>query len=182
MLRGSIFLATCGAVLALAAPPAKAQALNDTLAYIRDSIAAQGQLVEDQRVSDSSNGKAWSERWTILYGNLRTDIAACSLTFHADFTVDGKSTFSGDLTYVFGQVAGLRLTTMDQNMDENDAKGGNPTWSVQSTPPSQDIQIKFADGHGGGFYIRDAALAPRLAASITHAAELCGATPGRAGF
>jgi hypothetical protein len=182
MLRGSIFLATCGAALALAASPAKAQALGDTLAYISGGLSAQGQLIEDERVSDSKTGQSWNERWTILYSNLRTDLAACSLTFHADFTIDGKSTFSGDLTYVFGQVTGLRLTTMDQNMDENDAKGGNPTWSVQSTPPSQDIQIHFADGHGGGFYIRDAALAPRLAASIAHAADLCGATPGREGF
>jgi hypothetical protein len=182
MLRGSIFLATCVAVLALAAPPARAQALNDTLGYIRDSIAGQGQLIEDERVTDSAKGQSWTERWTILYGNLRTDMAACSLTFHADFAVDGKSTFSGDLTYVFGQVSGVRLTTMDQNMDENDAKGGNPTWSVQSTPPSQDIQIKFADGHGGGFYIRDAYLARRLAASIARAADLCGATASREGF
>lgn len=182
MLRGSIFLATCVAVLALAASPAKAQALNNTLAYIGDSLSAQGQLVEDEHVTDSSKGQSWNERWTILYGNMRTDLAACSLTFHADFTVDGKSTFSGDLTYVFGQVAAVRLTTMDQNMDENDAKGGNPTWSVQANPPAEDIQVKFADGHGGGFYIRNADLARRLAASIAHAAELCGATPGRDGF
>jgi hypothetical protein len=182
MRRGAIPLATVCATIALAASPARAQALGDTLGFLRDNIGGQGQLIEDETVIDSSTGKSWSEHWTMQYANLRTDLAACSLTFHAEFTVDGKSTFSGDLTYAFGQVTALRLRTINQNMDDNNARAGHPTWSTVANPPGQDVGIDFAGGNSGGFYIRDPGLAPRIAASIARAAELCGAHPSRQGF
>ena len=182
MRRGSIPLAAVCAALALGASPARAEALGDTLSFLRDNLGAQGQLVENETVSDSSNGQSWSERWTIQYQNLRPDLTACSLTFHAEFTDNGKSTYSGDLTYVFGQLTAVRLLSRSQNMDENNARGGHPTWSTVSNPPSQDVKLTFASGNSGGFYVRDPSLAPRIATAIARAAELCGASPNHQGF
>ena len=186
MRRGSVPLAAPLAIVcvttALAASPAGAQSLRDTLSYLSDRLAVQGQLVETETVSDSSTGKSWVEHWTMQYSNLRTDLAACSLTFRADFNRDGASIFSGDLTYALGQLAGIRLLTLTQNMDENNAHGGHPTWTTVADPPSLDIKLTFAAGNTGGFYIRDPSLAPRIAAAIAHAAQLCGASPSRDGF
>jgi hypothetical protein len=179
---GSIWLVSVCASMALAASPANAQALGDALGYLRDNLAGQGQVVETETVSDSSTGKSWVERWTMQYSNLRPDLAACSLTFRADFNRDGASIFSGDLTYALGQVAAVRLLTLNQNMDENNAHGGHPTWTTVADPPSVDVRLTFAAGNTGGFYIRDPSLAPRIAAAIARAAQLCGASPGREGF
>ena len=182
MRRGSIPLAALCAAIALAASPAGAQTLGDTLSYLRDSIGAQGQIAETDTVSDSSTGKSWDEQWTMQYENLRPDLDACSLTFHAEFTRNGQSVFSDDLTYSFGLVSGVRLITRDQNMDENNADAGHPTWSTVARPPSVNVKITFAAGNSGGFYVRDPSLAPRIAAAVAHAAELCGASPSREGF
>jgi hypothetical protein len=182
MRRGSILLVSICATMALAASPASAQALGDTLGYLRDNLGGQGQLAETETVSDSSTGKSWVEHWTMQYSNLRPDLAACSLTFRADFNRDGASIFSGDLTYALGQLAGVRLLTLNQNMDENNAHGGHPAWTTVADPPSLDIRLTFAAGNTGGFYIRDPSLAPRIAAAIARAAQLCGANPSREGF
>lgn len=186
MRRGSISLAALVAIacaaMALAASPAGAQSLGDTLTYLSDTLAGQGQLVETETVSDSSTGKSWVEHWTMQYSNLRPDLAACSLTFRADFSRDGASIFSGDLTYALGQLAGVRLLTLSQNMDENNAHGGHPTWTTVGDPPSLDVRLTFAAGNTGGFYIRDPSLAPRIAVAIARAAELCGASPSHEGF
>jgi hypothetical protein len=182
MRRGSILLVSICATMALAASPASAQALGDSLGYLRDNLAGQGQLAETETVSDSSTGKSWVEHWTMQYSNLRPDLAACSLTFRADFNRDGASIFSGDLTYALGQLAAVRLLTLNQNMDENNAHGGHPTWTTVADPPSLDIRLTFAAGNTGGFYIRDPSLAPRIAAAIARAAKLCGANPSREGF
>jgi hypothetical protein len=182
MRLGSIPLAAISATMALAASPASAQALGDTLGYLSDNLAGQGQVVEIETVSDSSIGKSWVEHWIMQYSSLRPDLAACSLTFRADFIRDGASIFSGDLTYALGQVAAVRLLTLNQNMDENNAHGGHPTWTTVADPPSLDVRLTFAAGNTGGFYIRDPNLAPRIAAAIARAAQLCGANPRRDGF
>ena len=182
MLRGSIPLAAICATMALAASPARAQALDDALSFLRDNLGAQGAIVESETISDSSTGQSWVENWTMQYANLRPDLAACSLTFHTDFNRDGKPLFSGDLTYALGQVTAVRLLTTSQNMDENNARDGHPTWSVVANPPTLDVKVTFAAGNTGGFYIRDPSLAPKIAAAIASAAEHCGASPRHEGF
>jgi hypothetical protein len=181
-MRRSIPLVAIGVTMALTTSPASAQAVGDTLSYLSENLAGQGQLVETETVSDSSTGKSWVEHWTIQYSNLRPNRAACSLTFHADFNRDGASIFSGDLTYALGQLAAVRLLTLNQNMDENNAHGGHPTWTTVADPPSLDVRLTFAAGNTGGFYIRDPNLAPGIAAAIARAAQLCGASPSRDGF
>ncbi len=182
MRRGSIPLAATCAMITLAASPARAQSLGDTLSFLRDNIGGQGQLTESETVRDTSTGQSWVENWTMLYEDLRPDLAACSLTFHAEFTRNGQSIFSGDLTYALGQVTAVRLLSLDQNMEENNAHSGHPTWSVVTNPPGLDVKITFAAGNSGGFYIRDPNLSPRIAAAVARAAELCGANPSHEGF
>jgi hypothetical protein len=186
MRGGVVFGTAAGAVLGLAATPvmaqAQAQALGEAVGFLTNNLVAQGQLAETETISDSSTGKSWVERWTMQYENPRPDVAACSLTFHAEFTRDGQSIFSDDLTYAFGQMTAVRVLSIGRNMDENNARSGHPSWSVVADPPTLDIKITFAGGRTGGFYIRDPGLTPKVAASIARAAELCGATPSREGF
>lgn len=177
-----VLAASPGAAQVVSASPANAQALGDTLGFLRDSIAGQGTVVEAETINDSSTGKSWTEQWTMQYENLRPDLDACSLTFHAVFTRDGQGLYDGDLTYAFGQMTAVRLLTLDRHMTENNARSGHPTWSVVANPSALDVKVTFAAGNTGGFYIRDPNLAPRIAAAIARAAELCGASPTREGF
>ena len=167
-----------GAAVGLCVAPTFAQengSLSDALAFIQRSITAQGQLSQTDQIRDSSNNQAWVENWTMLYENADYDTAACTLKFHAEFTNNGKSTFSGDLTYALGDVDQAQVLTRDENMNLNNALAGHPTWTVQTSPPASDVQITFKDGHRGGFYIRDADVAVRTARAIQRVAALCGA-------
>jgi hypothetical protein len=177
-------LIACAALAALGVAPlsAHAQSVEDNLRTVRANITGQGTLAITYTTRDNSTGQGDVEHWTMVYDNVRYDAAACSLTFHAYFTADGKDLFNGELTYPINTVTEVRLWTAAQNMQANDANGGNGNVSVVADPGDYDIRITFVGGRMGGFYVQDSRAAQQTANAIASAATQCGSSVSRVGF
>jgi len=175
-----VLAATCAAMLGLGAPaPAlaqSAQGLDETLSFIRDQIAQQGQvnLVASNR--DPATGQSWVNQTSQEGSNFSVDVANCQINLHWRTVYNGKVDFDGDGGIPFRLVDHVTVLSLDDYFAGVNAAGGHSAWTTQASPPLTVVSAVRANGVENIFYFQDSELANRVAQAMRHAVELCGAT------
>ena len=79
-------------VVLVAAPPvlAAGKSLKETLAYLRDHLAGQGEINYKIKLHDSADGSDWSNEMSGRATNVTYDVANCTISYHWNTTSDGK--------------------------------------------------------------------------------------------
>ncbi len=167
-----LVLLLAGASGAAAQTPTKAV----TLGFIRDQIAAVGQLNYASTTHDSSDNQTWDNQFTVEASNVTRDDAACSVSFHWHTTIDGKQAQDLESTIPFNIVTSATVTSLDDDIARLNAEGGHTSWVSQMRPPIWVLLVRKSNGHSNTIDFTDRDLAERVAKAVRHAAELCGGT------
>jgi hypothetical protein len=150
--------------------------LDETLNFIRDQIAQQGQSEITVNNRDPATGQTWVNRSTQEGSNVSADAAECKINLHWRTVANGAVTFDGDGWIPFRQVDHVTVLTLDEYFAHVNAVGGHSDWITQTSPALTVVTSARTDGVENIFYFQDADLAGRVAEAMRHAAELCGAT------
>jgi hypothetical protein len=153
---------------------ASGPSLNDTLQFIRDKVAADNVAVYASRVRDTRTNQTWGNDFRIEMSNVTFDPQTCLVSFHWHTMVNGETKQDFDSGIPFGQVQGVRVLSMVDEIREVDAAAGHPTWVSQITPPIWVLVAKRSDGKVNTLNFHDRSMAERVSKAISHAAELCG--------
>ena len=175
-----VLAAACAAMIGLGAPAlALAQSLaglDETLNFIRDQIAQQGQVNIEVSNRDPSTGQSWVNQTTQEGSNLSVDVDACKINLHWRTVYNGKVDFDGDGWIPFRQVDHVTVLSLDDYFAHVNAGNGHSDWTSQASPPMTVVTSVRSDGVENIFYFQDSDLANRVAQAMRHAVELCGAT------
>jgi hypothetical protein len=169
-------VAMIGVGAAVAQAPRTGQGLDETLAFIRDKVAQQGQISYTGVARDSADGHSWSYQASSEASNVTADAPTCNLNFHWHTVVDGKVGYDEEGGIPFGMVNQVVVTSMDADISRISAEGGHPTWTVKVTPAAWVVTAHRTDGTKNSLDFHDRDLAERVARAMRHAAQLCGGT------
>src|SRR5438270_2500169 len=171
--------ATCAAVIGIAlsgsAAAQTAPGLDETLSYISDQIAQQGESELTINNVDPATGQTWANHSTQLGSNFSTDPAHCQINFHWRTSDNGSVSFDGDGGVPFRQLDHVRVDTLDAYFARVNAGGGHSGWNTHATPAMTVVTSVRSDGVEHIFYFQDADVANHVADAMRHAMELCGA-------
>ena len=174
----SVLAAICAAMVGLGAPAtALAQAssgLSDTLNFIRDEIAAQGQVNMEMDNRDPSTGQTWVNRSSHEGSNIVVDLDNCQINLHWRSTANGTVDFDGDGGIPFRLVDHVSVLTLDQYFAHVNVVSGHSGWVTQASPSLTVVSAVRPDGVENIFYFADSDLGNRVADAMRHAAVLCG--------
>lgn len=175
-----VVAATCAAMIGLGVPASalaqSAPELNETLSFIRDQIAQQGQVNFATSNRDPATGQSWVNQTSQEGSNLSVDVDECKLNLHWHTTSNGKVDFDGDGWIPFRQVDHVTVVSLDDYFAGVNAANGHSAWTTQASPPMTVVTSVRSDGVENIFYFQDSDLANRVAQAMRHATELCGAT------
>jgi len=175
-----VLAATLAAVIALAAPASglaqSTSGLADTLNFIRDEIAAQGQINIVANNRDPDTGQSWTNQTSHEGSNISADVDQCKINLHWRTVYNGKVDYDGDGWIAFAQVDHVSVLTLDQYFAHVNVVSGHPNWITQTSPQLTVVTAVRSDGVENIFYFADSDLANSVAQAMRHAADLCGGT------
>ncbi|HLY78290.1 MAG TPA: hypothetical protein VKQ70_02880 [Caulobacteraceae bacterium] len=172
-----VLAAACAAVVGLGAPAAalaQSGSIDDTLNFIRDQIAAQGQISLAANNRDPSTGQTWTNQTTQEGTNVVVDPNGCQINLHWRTVQNGNVAFDGDGGIPFRLVDHVGVLSLDQYFAHVNVVSGHPNWTTQSSPALTVVTASRPDGVENIFYFADSDLAGRVADAMRHAATLCG--------
>jgi hypothetical protein len=160
----------------VASPPvfAAGKSLKETLGFIRDRFAGQGEISYKIKLHDSADGSDWSNSMTGRATNVSYDVGNCSLSYHWNTTSDGKQIQDFDVTWYFGNGRKVSVVNREEEVRAQAANDGHPTWTAIVSPPLWVVTTTFTDNTGVANFT-DKDTAERFARAIDHAMDLCGA-------
>jgi len=168
----------CAAIIGLAAAaPAAAQSpqgLDETLTYIRDAIAAQGQVDYQANNTNPATGQNWTNSFSQEGSNVVVYADQCTISLHWRTLYNGAESFNGDGGIPFRQVDMVTVQSLDDYFAHVNAGAGHSGWTTSASPSLTVVTAERPDGVQNIFYFQDADLAERVAQAMRHAAELCG--------
>jgi hypothetical protein len=180
-LGGSNVKTLLGCVLVglLAAPVSLAagsdQTLEVSLAYIRDQLAAEGKLTYAVNMHDNATGQNWSNTMTGEASNVSTDVPLCRLSFHWTTSVDGGTKQELDTSLDFADARKVVVISRQQEVHKQVITAGHPTWVGTVSPPLWVVTTSFRDKSARVFNFPKKDVADRVAHTIGHVIDLCGA-------
>ena len=168
-------LATVCLVL-VAAPQAFAagKSLKETLGYIRDRFAAQGEVSYTMKLHDSADSSDWSQSMTGRATKVVFSVANCSLSYHWNTSSDGKQIQDFDVTWNFRNGRKVGVVSREEEVRTQAINDGHATWTAIVSPPVWVVTLTFSD-HAGVANFTNKDNAERFARAVDHAMELCGA-------
>lgn len=173
-----VLTAICAAMIGLGAPAsALAQdpsGLDETLSFIRDQLAQQGQVSIAANNRDPSTGQTWVNQTTQEGSNFSADVGNCQINLHWRTLANGAVAFDGDGGIPFRQVDHVTVLTLDQYFAHVNVVSGHSGWTTETSPAMTVVTAVRPDGVENIFYFQDSDLANRVAQAMRHAADLCG--------
>jgi hypothetical protein len=151
-----------------------AAGLAETLEFIRDKVAEQGQIIYSASFRDTADGQNWTNSFSVEASNVTDDVSSCSVSFHWHTTTDGAVKYDGDTDVSFRKVASVIVTDMEADFVQANVKAGHPTWTSDVNPTVWVVTVRHTDGLSNVLDFRDQSMANRVATAMRHAANLCG--------
>jgi hypothetical protein len=177
-----VLAATCAVMIGLGAPASalaqSAAGLDETLNFIRDQIAAQGQVNVSVSNRDPATGQSWVNQTSQEGTNVAVDVGDCKINLHWRTVYNGKVDFDGDGWIPFRQVDHVTVLSLDDYFAHVNAANGHSAWTSEASPPMTVVTSVRSDGVENIFYFQDSDLANRVAQAMRRAVELCGASSG----
>ena len=149
------------------------QSLEETLAFIRDKLALQGNIKFMAQFRSSADNRNLVEHLSYRARNVTIDPNQCQLSFHWHVEQDGKATPDQDRVVQFRLAKSVRVETLDQALAEVNAAAGDPL-SVSTHPQAYAIHVARKDNAlGNNLYLHDEDTASQVGKAAQHALELC---------
>jgi hypothetical protein len=168
----------CAAIIGLlAAASASAQTphgLDETLGFIRDTIAQLGPISYAANNTDPATGQSWTNQFTQEGSNVSIDAGGCQIDLHWRTLYNGGVSFDGDGGIPFRLVDRVTVLSLDDYFARVNAGAGHSSWTTHSAPQLTVVSAVRPDGVENIFYFADFDLAGRVAEGMRHAAQLCG--------
>ncbi|MBI1213794.1 MAG: hypothetical protein GC190_20225 [Alphaproteobacteria bacterium] len=167
------------AIMCLALVPssevfAAGKSLKQTLGFIRDRFAGQGEISYTIKLHDSADGSDWSQSMTGRATHVTYDVANCALTYHWNTSSDGKEVQDFDVTWHFKDGRKVGVQSREEEIRTQAIKGGHSTWTAIVSPAVWVVTLTFED-HSGVANFTSKDTAERFARAAKHAMDLCGA-------
>ncbi len=168
-------LAAMATALVLSAGAASAEpSLAETAGFIRDRVAEVGPLAYTGHLHDSADNTDWSNSFRVEASNVTVDPGNCAISFHWRTSTDGATAQDFESGLPFGDFVGVRVTSMEEDINRLSAKAGHPTWTARVDPPLWVVTATQRNGSTNSVDFRDHETADRVARAIAYATELCG--------
>jgi hypothetical protein len=164
--------------LVLVAPTqvsAAGKSLKETLTFIRDRFADQGQVNYTIRLHDSADGSDWSQAMSGQATNVRFDVGDCTLSYHWNTSSDGKQIQDFDVTWNFTNGRKVGVVSREEEIRTQAINDGHTTWTAIVSPPVWVVSLTFSD-HTGVANFTNKDTAEKFARAVDHAMDLCGAS------
>jgi hypothetical protein len=158
----------------LAAAQNPSGSLEESMNFVANTVTSLGAVSFTGSVHDSSNNQSWSYNRTVTISNFRADASGCTLYFHFNEVTPGDPATDKDGWIPFRQVQTVRVTTLDQEVNEITAKQGHPTWLVTHSPEVYVVSAIRPDGTTNDLDFYDLARAQQVAVALRRATQLCG--------
>lgn len=175
----SVLAMACAAIVGLGlAAPASAQSpqgLDETLSFIRDTIAQLGPVSYSANNTDPATGQNWTNQFTQEGSNVSIDASGCQIDLHWRTLYNGGVSFDGDGGIPFKLVDHVTVQSLDDFLASVNAGAGHSSWTTHTSPQLTVVSAVRPDGVENIFYFADFDLAGRVAEAMRRAVQLCGA-------
>jgi hypothetical protein len=149
--------------------------LAETMQFIQDKLNSLGTVSYTAFTQNTANGGTGNTAFTNGFSNVVADQNQCRISYHANFAMNGSTTFDRDTWLLLREVQQIVVKPYIQYQTEVNASAGNSNdVCTSANPPITILQLYFSNGATQFFAFTDAALANRVANAMRHAAKLCG--------
>jgi hypothetical protein len=156
------------------APQADGPTLKDTMKFIQEKLAGRVNYVVYGH-DNITNSDSTPLKRSFLLNNVVADASRCSIGFHSMFDngKGGNIIEKDDEIFLKWEVKEIATRSMDEVLQQGNAKSDHPELSVKVDPPIFVVAVK-RENHSMMFNFYEQALSERVARAMQYAVNLCG--------
>ena len=155
-------------------PPGPDNDLAATLKLIQDKINEQGEIRYTMVSENPARGVKIENKYAVKTGDAMADANACTLTFSAYMTQDGKVQSHGRDTVRLRDITALAVKSQSWLIGERTAMAGVTEWKGKISPESYALKTVRHGRTSGLFFFHTEDAANKVAEAMSRATKLCG--------